>query len=91
MFRHFTHTLRDQYGLTSSANIDIYDKVDMFLCILAHVNGYRQVRTLFDHSLHTISHSFRAVLRIVVALGADIIKPDHAYNDNKIHHDPDPA
>ncbi|XP_022868199.1 uncharacterized protein LOC111387833 [Olea europaea var. sylvestris] len=88
MFALFTHTLRDHYGLTSSSNIDIFEQVGMFLCILAHGKGYRQVQTLFGHSLQTISQYFRRVLRCVVALGADIIKPHHSYNDGVLHHRP---
>lgn len=36
MFIHFTHILYEEYDLSSSANIDIYEQVEMFLCILAH-------------------------------------------------------
>lgn len=48
-------------------------------------------KTLFGHSLHTISHYLRRVLRVVVPLSADIIKPHHAYNDGGLHYHPDPA
>ncbi|KAL2465464.1 hypothetical protein Adt_41315 [Abeliophyllum distichum] len=43
MFVHFTHILRDEYELQTSQDVDIYEQVGMFLCILAHDKGYRQV------------------------------------------------
>lgn len=39
MFRLSMYTIRDQYELESSTNIDIYEKVGMFLCILVHDKG----------------------------------------------------
>ncbi|KAL2475418.1 Uncharacterized protein Adt_36154 [Abeliophyllum distichum] len=51
MFVHFTHLLHDEYELQSGQDVDIYEQVGMFLFILAHGKGYRQVQTLFDHSL----------------------------------------
>ncbi|XP_022881038.1 uncharacterized protein LOC111398355 [Olea europaea var. sylvestris] len=42
MLRHFAHLLRDKYSITRSQQVDIYEKVGMFLCILAHGKGYRQ-------------------------------------------------
>ncbi|XP_022873699.1 uncharacterized protein LOC111392572 [Olea europaea var. sylvestris] len=80
MFRHFVHVLRDRYGLENSTSIDMYEQVGMFLCILAHGKGYRQVQTLFGHSLHTVGHYFKRVLRAVSALAADMIRPHENYN-----------
>ncbi|KAL2490843.1 DDE Tnp4 domain-containing protein [Abeliophyllum distichum] len=91
MFVHFTHILRDEYELQSSQDVDIYEQVGMFLFILAHGKGYRQVRTLFGHSLQTIHHYFGVVLRTVVKLGAKIIKPKPNYNDSPPDHRPCPT
>ncbi|KAL2475108.1 putative harbinger transposase-derived nuclease [Abeliophyllum distichum] len=52
---------------------------------------YRQVRTVFDHSLQTIHHYFSVVLRTVVKLGAKIIKPKSDYNDSPPDHRPSPT
>ncbi|XP_022889066.1 uncharacterized protein LOC111404502 [Olea europaea var. sylvestris] len=90
MLRHFTHLLRDEYGLTSSQQIDIYKKVGMFLCILAHGKGYRQVTTIFNHSLQTVCQFFKEVLRAVMSLSERIIRPTHNYNDGVEPHKPDP-
>ncbi|KAL2523643.1 Uncharacterized protein Adt_08697 [Abeliophyllum distichum] len=91
MFVHFTHVLRDEYELQSGQDVDIYEQVGMFLFILAHGKGYRQVRTLFGHSLQTIHHYFGVVLRAVVKLGAKIIKPKSDYNDSPPDHRPSPT
>ncbi|KAL2497381.1 putative harbinger transposase-derived nuclease [Abeliophyllum distichum] len=88
MFVHFTHMLRDDYDLQSRPDVDIYEQVGMFLFILAHDKGYRQVRTVFDHSLQTIHHYFGVVLRAVVKLGAKIIKPKTNYNESPPDHRP---
>lgn len=37
----FTHILRDEYGLRSNQQVDVYKEVEMFLCILAHGKGCR--------------------------------------------------
>ncbi|KAL2471985.1 Uncharacterized protein Adt_40121 [Abeliophyllum distichum] len=37
LFVNCTHLLRDEFGLSSGMNVDIYEQVGMFLCILAHV------------------------------------------------------
>ncbi|KAL2541559.1 putative harbinger transposase-derived nuclease [Abeliophyllum distichum] len=91
MFVHFTHILRDEYELQSGQDVDIYEQVGMFLFILAYGKGYRQVRTLFDHSLQTIHHYFGVVLRAVVKLVAKIIKPKTNYNDSPPNHRPCPT
>ncbi|KAL2506027.1 putative harbinger transposase-derived nuclease [Abeliophyllum distichum] len=91
MFVHFTHLLRDEYELQSGQDVDIYEQVGMFLFILAHGKGYRQVRTVFGHSLQIIHHYFGVVLRAVVKLGAKIIKPKSDYNDSPPDHRPSPT
>ncbi|CAA2967493.1 Hypothetical predicted protein [Olea europaea subsp. europaea] len=60
--------------------------VGMFLWILAHRKGYRQVQTLFGYSLQTISHHFKRDLRVVVALAANMVKSHHDYNDGAPSH-----
>ncbi|KAL2481263.1 hypothetical protein Adt_34229 [Abeliophyllum distichum] len=85
-FIRFTHVLRDEHGLHDGTEVTIYEQVDMFLCILAHGKGYRQVRTMFGHSLQTIGHYFKLVLRAVVQLGGRLIKPDPNYNLSPPHH-----
>lgn len=51
MLRHFAHVLCDEYDLSTSKKIDIYELVGMFLCILVHGKGYHQVTTIFNHSM----------------------------------------
>ncbi|XP_022846374.1 uncharacterized protein LOC111369125 [Olea europaea var. sylvestris] len=88
MLRRFAHVLRDKYGLTGSQQVDIYEKVGMFLCILAHGKGYQQVTTLFNHSLQTVCVFFKEVLRAVVMLSEHVIRPAWNYNDGVDPHTP---
>ncbi|XP_022894039.1 uncharacterized protein LOC111408523 [Olea europaea var. sylvestris] len=90
MLCHFAHLLRDEYGLTSSPQVDIYKKVGMFLCILAHGKGYRQVTTIFNYSLQTVCQFFKEVLCVIVLLSERIIRSAHDYNDGVEPHKPDP-
>ncbi|XP_022883244.1 uncharacterized protein LOC111399996 [Olea europaea var. sylvestris] len=60
----------------------------MFLCILAHGKGYRQVQTLFNHSLETIGHYFKIVLRAACDFAIRLIRPDPNYNNGAEHHVP---
>ncbi|XP_022897755.1 uncharacterized protein LOC111411457 [Olea europaea var. sylvestris] len=48
MLRHLAHVLRDEHGLRTNQHVDTYEQVGMFLCILAHGKGYRQVTTIFQ-------------------------------------------
>lgn len=88
MLRTFTHILRDEYGLRSGQQVDVYEQVGMFLCILAHGKGYRQVRTLFNHSLQTIGHYFKIVLDAACEFAIRLIRPDPNYNHGAEHHVP---
>ncbi|KAL2465264.1 putative harbinger transposase-derived nuclease [Abeliophyllum distichum] len=91
MFVNFTHVLHEEYELLSSHDLDIYEQVGMFLFILVHGKGYRQVRTVFGHYLQTIHHYFNVVLRALVRLGAKIIKPKPNYNESPTNHRPEPS
>ncbi|KAL2474916.1 DDE Tnp4 domain-containing protein [Abeliophyllum distichum] len=88
LFVNFTHILRDEFGLSSRPNMDIYEQVGMFLCILAHGKGYRQMRNMFGHSMDTIHHYFGVVLCAVVGRGARIIRPKPNYNEIPPGHRP---
>lgn len=59
----------------------------MFLSILAHEKGYRQVTTIFNQSLQTICQFFKEVLRAVfVALSKHMIRSCPNYNDGASIH-----
>ncbi|XP_022891788.1 uncharacterized protein LOC111406631 [Olea europaea var. sylvestris] len=88
MLRTFTHILCDEYGLRSGQQVDVYEQVGMFLCILAHGKGYRQVRTLFNHSLQTIGHYFKIVLDAACEFAIRLIRPNPNYNHGAEHHVP---
>ncbi|XP_022843271.1 uncharacterized protein LOC111366808 [Olea europaea var. sylvestris] len=81
MLRHFVHVLRDEHGLRINQHVNIYEQVGMFLCILAHGKGYRQVTTIFNHSLETVCHYVKEVLRAIVALSTRLIRLSENYND----------
>ncbi|XP_022860445.1 uncharacterized protein LOC111380994 [Olea europaea var. sylvestris] len=88
MLRTFTHILCDEYRLHSGQQVDMYEQVGMFLCILAHGKGYRQVRTLFNHYLQTIGHYFKIVLDAACEFAIRLIRPDPNYNHGAEHHVP---
>ncbi|XP_022870993.1 uncharacterized protein LOC111390218 [Olea europaea var. sylvestris] len=84
------HIVRDYLApnIAHSANIDVYEQVGMFLYILAHGKGYRQVQTLFGHSLQTICHYFKKVFWACLAFNVNMVKPDPRYNKSTCHHHP---
>ncbi|XP_022858663.1 uncharacterized protein LOC111379508 [Olea europaea var. sylvestris] len=58
--------------------------------MLQNMHGYRQVQTLFGHSLQIVGHYFKCVLRAIGALAADMIRPHENYNPGAVSHHPDP-
>lgn len=86
MLRTFTHIFPDDYGLLSGQQVDVYEQVGMFLCILSHRKGYRQVQTLFNCSLETVGHYFKIVLTIAVEFDGHVTRPNSNYDHGTEHH-----
>lgn len=79
----------NKFELLTSQHIDVYEHVNMFLCVLARGKGCRQSQTLFNHSLETIEHYFKLVLQAVLEFSRLIIRLDLNYNHGVEHHIPD--
>ncbi|XP_022899332.1 uncharacterized protein LOC111412631 [Olea europaea var. sylvestris] len=60
----------------------------MFLYILAHGKGYRDVTTIFNHSLQTVCHYVKEVLCAVVTLSMRLTLQSTNYNDGVEPHMP---
>ncbi|KAL8528287.1 hypothetical protein ACS0TY_005914 [Phlomoides rotata] len=67
-FYRLCHLLQDVGGLKSSKYINVYEKVAMFLSILAHHSKNRCVKFQFKGSGQTVSKQFHSVLRSVFKL-----------------------
>jgi hypothetical protein len=67
--------LVESYGLKSSTKSTSVEALDMFLWMLGAPQSVRQAENRFERSLGTIHNNFDNVLKCVVKLAADIIKP----------------
>ena len=70
--------LVQSYGFKPSRHISIEESVAIFLITLAHGCGNRLLQETFSHSGETIHYK---VLKAVLRLSADIIKPNASYNE----------
>ncbi|CAI9277715.1 unnamed protein product [Lactuca saligna] len=82
VFRQLCADLATNYGLQQTRNISIEESVGIFLMTLAHGCSNRFVQEFFNHSGETIHRHFHTVLKAVLKLSANIIKPDANYNDD---------
>ena len=73
------HTLHDllvqSYGLKSSAKSTSVEALGMFLWMIGAPQSFRQAEDRFERSLGTVSNMLNKVLKCMVKLAADIIKP----------------
>ncbi|GJT02439.1 putative nuclease HARBI1 isoform X1 [Tanacetum coccineum] len=69
------------YGLKPPRHICIEESVVIFMITLAHGCGNRLLQETFSHSGETIHRHFYKVLKAVLRLSADIIKPNASYNE----------
>ncbi|RLN41575.1 hypothetical protein C2845_PM01G33420 [Panicum miliaceum] len=63
------------YGLKSSAKSSSLEALGMFLWMVGAPQSVRQAEDRFERSLGTVHNMFYKVLKCVVTLAADIIKP----------------
>ncbi|XP_071700423.1 uncharacterized protein [Rutidosis leptorrhynchoides] len=70
-----------RYGVKSTRNVSIEESVGIFLLILAHGCGNRLAQETFNHSGETIHRHFHKILKAVLKLSGDIIKPNTCYNE----------
>ncbi|GJW39887.1 putative nuclease HARBI1 isoform X1 [Tanacetum coccineum] len=73
--------LKEHYGLPATRNVSIEESLGIFLMILAHGCGNRFAQETFNHSEETIHRHFYKVLKAVLKLSGDIIRPNTNYNE----------
>ncbi|GKE05196.1 putative nuclease HARBI1 isoform X1, partial [Tanacetum coccineum] len=81
VFRGLCSDLKEHYDLKATRNVSIEESVGIFLFILAHGCGNRLAQETFNHSRETIHRHFHKVLKAVLKLSGDIIKPNANYNE----------
>ena len=67
--------LTQKYGLKPMKNIDVDERVAIFLYMIVHGATYRNVEEWFQHSGETIHRQFHRVLKAVYKLGNQLIRP----------------
>ncbi|KAI3782587.1 hypothetical protein L2E82_12638 [Cichorium intybus] len=86
VFKMLCSDLATRYGLKATRNICIEESVGIFLMTLAHGCGNRLVQETFNHSGETIHRHFHTVLKAVLKLSGDFIKPNATYNEDVSEH-----
>ena len=74
-FQNLCFKLENQYRLTASRRMCVFEKVGIFLYTIALGASNREVQERFQHSGETISRYFNEVLRSVCLLATDLIQP----------------
>jgi hypothetical protein len=74
-FHSLHNLLVDKYGLQSTNKSSSVEALGMFLWMVGTPQSVRQIEDRFERSLATVSTMFSKVLRCLVRLAADIIKP----------------
>jgi hypothetical protein len=75
MFHRLHDLLVESYGLKSSSKSSSIEALWMFLWMVGAPQYVRQAEDRFERSLETVHSMFHKVLKCVVKLAADIIKP----------------
>ncbi|XP_071726752.1 uncharacterized protein [Rutidosis leptorrhynchoides] len=71
-----------RYGVKPTRNVSIVEEsIGIFLLILVHGCGNRLAQETFNHSGETIHRHFHMILKAVLKLSGDIIKPNTRYNE----------
>lgn len=74
-FNKLCEDLHMKYGLQGSQNIKVDESVAMFLIICAQNDTQHDIGYRFGHAQETINRKFHLVLRAVVQLGLDYLRP----------------
>jgi len=75
-FQNLCFQLENQYGLKAYRRMCVFEKVGMFLYMLALSASNKEVQERFQHSREIISRYFIDVLKSVCSLAVDFIKPE---------------
>jgi hypothetical protein len=76
LFHRLRATLVESCELKSNPKSTSKERLGMFLWMLGSSQSVRQAEDRFERSMATVSHNFNRVLKCVVRLAADIIKPE---------------
>jgi hypothetical protein len=68
--------LVSSYGLTSTRNVTSIESLAMFLWIVGGPQSFSQAANHFERSIWTIHMKFKEVLKCLLKLGKDNIKPN---------------
>ncbi|KAK3193679.1 hypothetical protein Dsin_024989 [Dipteronia sinensis] len=69
------------YGLTSNKGVELEEAVGMFFMTLEHGVGNIMIREKIQHSGETVSRQFGIVLKKMIMLVFDEIRPPEEYNE----------
>ncbi|KAK3210944.1 hypothetical protein Dsin_015650 [Dipteronia sinensis] len=69
------------YGLTSTKGVGLEEAIGMFLMTLGHGVRNRIIQEQFQHSGETVSRQFGIVLKKMILLAFDEIRPPEEYNE----------
>ena len=75
LFYRLHDLLVDTYGLKSTQKSTSLEALGLFLWVLGAPQSVRQAEDRFERSLATVHSLLHRVLKVVLKLGADIIKP----------------
>jgi hypothetical protein len=75
MFYRLHDVLVESYGLKSTTKSSSIEALGMFLWMVGAPQSVRQAEDRFERSMATVSSMFHKVLKCLVNLAADIIKP----------------
>lgn len=82
VFLQLSNVLEENYGLKPTRRMIIHEQVGIFLYMLGQPASVRNAQERLQHSGETISRQFHRVLKAVIALSRDIIKPvDPSFTD----------
>jgi hypothetical protein len=75
IFHRLHDLLVESYGLKSTTKSTSIEALGMFLWMVGSKQAVRQAEDRFERSLRTVHNMFKKVLKCVVQLAADIVKP----------------
>lgn len=81
IFKNLANVLREKGLLSDSRFVHVEEQVGICLYIVAKGQSYRDTACTFQHSISTISIYFRAVLKALVSLSINIIRPYRSFNE----------
>uniref|UniRef100_A0A803MDW5 Myb/SANT-like domain-containing protein n=1 Tax=Chenopodium quinoa TaxID=63459 RepID=A0A803MDW5_CHEQI len=82
IFIKLVDVLRGKEILSDGRFIHVEEQVGICLFMMAKADSYRDAAERFQHSISTISIYFRAVLKALVSLSCDIIRPYQSFNES---------